>query len=541
MRIPLGLRAAAGNVGGPVGPTNPWDIGYASFTATPQNWFNTFGQDTAGRGLTFKPDGTKMYVIGSTGDNIYEYNLSTAWYVGSASYVQSFDVSSQETVPTGIFFKSDGTAVYIVGSDTDSVYQYSLSTAWDVSTASYVQGFSVATEEVSPNGLFFKPDGTKMYVIGQSGDDVNEYDLSTAWDISTASYLQNFSVSAKETQPSDVFFSSDGTKFYITGTSSDSVHEYSMSTAWDVSTASFSDTFNPALGNASSPQGLAFKADGTVMYLFEAGYDNVMAYDLSTAWDLTTVSFTYPTTDFYTVAAQDDQPSSLAFKGDGTRMYILGNRGDDVNEYSLSSAWNVHTASYVQSFSVNAQEATPNGLFMKPDGTKMYIVGTANDTVYQYTLSTAWDISSASYTQGFSVNAQELTPSGLTFKDDGTKMYVCGASGDDVNEYSLFTAWDISTASYVQAFSVQAQDTSPSGVFFKDDGTKMYITGTTNDILLEYSLSTAWDVSTASYVQTNTLIPWFTRLPEDLYFRPDGGKVFILDGSADSVWAFTIS
>jgi len=58
--------------------------------------------------------------------------------------------------------------------------------------------FSVAAQETNPSGMFFKPDGTKMYVIGFTGDDVNEYDLSTAWDITTASYLQNFSVAAQE-------------------------------------------------------------------------------------------------------------------------------------------------------------------------------------------------------------------------------------------------------------------------------------------------------------------------------------------------------
>lgn len=46
-----------------------------------------------------------------------------------------------------------------------------------------------------------------MYIIGQSGDDVNEYNLSTAWDVNTASYLQNFSVATEETTPEDVFLS----------------------------------------------------------------------------------------------------------------------------------------------------------------------------------------------------------------------------------------------------------------------------------------------------------------------------------------------
>ncbi len=43
-----------------------------------------------------------------------------------------------------------------------------------------------------------------MYVIGYAGDDVNEYDLSTAWDVTSASYLQNFSVAAQEATPQSI-------------------------------------------------------------------------------------------------------------------------------------------------------------------------------------------------------------------------------------------------------------------------------------------------------------------------------------------------
>ena len=108
-----------------------------------------------------------------------------------------FYIGNQEITPTGVHFKSDGTKMYAVGVTTDTVYEYNLSTAWIISTASYVQSFSVAGQEINPQGLFFKDDGTKMYVIGSTGDDVNEYTLSSAWDISTASYVQVFSVSTK--------------------------------------------------------------------------------------------------------------------------------------------------------------------------------------------------------------------------------------------------------------------------------------------------------------------------------------------------------
>jgi hypothetical protein len=47
------------------------------------------------------------------------------------------------------------------------------------------------------------------------------------------------------------------------------------------------------------------------------------------------------------------------------------------------------------------------------------MIGTMNDTVYQYTLSTAWDISSATYDSiSFSVAGQEVTPTSIFFKSD---------------------------------------------------------------------------------------------------------------------------
>ena len=476
-------QAAAGGV-----PTGGWDLANAAYNGSPINWFYVAAQDTSPADVFFKPDGTKMYIVGRTGQDVNEYSLSSAWDVSTASYVQNFSIGAQETAPNGVFFKSDGTKMYITGQSGDDVNEYSLSSAWDISTASYVQNFSIGAQESVPQGVFFKSDGTKMYIVGSSGDDVNEYSLSSAWDVSTASYVQNFSVAAQETGPGGVFFKSDGTKMYIVGGSkSDAVFEYSLSSAWDISTA----------------------------------------------------SFTYPATDYFSVETEETAPNDLFFKDDGTKMYIVGQTGDAVYEYSLSSAWDVSTASYVQNFSVAAQELNPQGVFFKSDGTKMYITGQSGDDVNEYSLSSAWDISTASYVQNFSVAAQETNPGGVFFKPDGTKMYIVGSTGVDVNEYSLSSAWDVSTASYVQNFSVAAQETNPTGVFFKDDGTKMYIVGNNADAVNEYSLSSAWDISTASYVQNFSVAAQAT-LPRDLFFKDDGTKMYIVDSVGDAVFSYDL-
>ena len=97
-----------------------------------------------------------------------------------------FSVASQETGPTGIAFNGDGTKMFIVGNTGDNVIEYALSTGFDVSTASYTYiNFSVASQESFPSGIAFNGDGTKMFIVGNQGDDVNEYSLSTGFDLST--------------------------------------------------------------------------------------------------------------------------------------------------------------------------------------------------------------------------------------------------------------------------------------------------------------------------------------------------------------------
>jgi DNA-binding beta-propeller fold protein YncE len=68
------------------------------------------------------------------------------------------------------------------------------------------QNFSVSAQETTPTGIAFNTDGTKMFIVGYSGHDVNEYDLSTGFDLSTAVYSQNFSVASQETEPQGVAF-----------------------------------------------------------------------------------------------------------------------------------------------------------------------------------------------------------------------------------------------------------------------------------------------------------------------------------------------
>jgi hypothetical protein len=115
----------------------------------------------------------------------------------------------------------------IGGPVSDSILEYSLSTAWDISTASYVQNFSISAQETILQSMFVNEDGTSLMLVGQQGLDVNRYSMSTPWDVSTMSYVENFSVSAQDTAPEGLFFKSDGSKMYYCASNTDTIYQYS--------------------------------------------------------------------------------------------------------------------------------------------------------------------------------------------------------------------------------------------------------------------------------------------------------------------------
>ena len=273
----------------------------------------------------------------------------------------------------------------------------------------------------------------------------------------------------------------------------------------------------------------------SIARLMQMARAGVPAGDVWTDPDLANASYDGVS---FSVAGQETFPTGLFFKLDGSKMYVVGSAGDDVNEYNLSTAWDISTATFLQNFSVVAQDTAPSGIFLKPDGLKMYVSGTTNDEVSEYNLSTAWDISTASFVQSLSVLTEESSPSGVFFKPDGLKMYVIGFTGDEVNEYDLSTAWDVSTASFLQLFSVAAQETSPTGIFFSPDGLKMYVIGISGRDVNEYNLSTAWDVSTASFTQTFSVASQETQ-PQDVFFKPDGSKMYIVGSATDTIYQYS--
>jgi len=585
------------------------DISEATFASQSFNALSVVGGNVAD--LALKPDGLKMFLCAGTGV-IYEYALSTAFDVSSASYSStSSNISTQTPALTGISFSPNGAKMYAVGTTNRTIYEFDLSTPWSVASGSLSysgNSFSIASKETSPTGVTLNPSGTKVYIIGYNSDSVHEFALSTAFDISSASFTSTFSIASQETSPQAILFNSDGTLMFICGSNSSKIHAYNLSSAYDISSSVYNSKFLSVASQTTSPVGFAFNPLGSKLMVFSANNSNVYGYTLPLALSLGSGSFAsadvgktieansgafvltatsgsylqvtaptsfnqvasgswgmfgviYNTTDgdlelsggvgegyslsdasytqTFSVSADDTSPAGIAFNTDGSKMYVVGGAGQDVNEYNLSTAFDISTSVISYAFSVGSQDTQPLDIHFSPSGSLMYILGTTSDSVYEYALSTAFYVGSASFVRSFYLGSQEIYLNGLTMSSDGTKMFVCGSQGADINEYTLSTAFNVSTASFVDSFSVSSQDSDPRGLSFNSDGTEIFMVGQSSQAIYKYSLATAYDISTASLADSFSIAAQETA-PTGIAFSTGGAQMFVSGTTGDDVNEYSI-
>ena len=265
-----------------------------------------------------------------------------------------------------------------------------------------VNRLDISDEEKKPFGVTFNNDGTKMFMVGETSgndgvaDDVHEYVLSTPYDTSTATFRVGFSTLSENNKLRQIQFNKDGSKMFVSGRRVDQnpngnfIFQYSLSTNFDLSTATYSGNSFQAntanVGITKSLYGFAFNNDGTMMFLSDGSTDGtstekVYQLSLETAFDLSGSITVIRSVDLE--ALQDTvepvngetEPSGIAFNQDGTRMFLIGQKGNDVNQYTLSVGFNISTASFDGGLHLGS--SNPNGIAFSPSGLKMFIT---NDT-----------------------------------------------------------------------------------------------------------------------------------------------------------------
>ena len=274
------------------------------------------------------------------------------------------------------------------------------------------------------------------------------------------------------------------------------------------------------------------------------------------------IAFNSPTlTASEVVRSQDSRPKGLAFNNDGTKFYLTSSIAEEINVYDLTTAWDLTTAVHKcaephwTTGNVNARH-----IAFSADGTYMFVVrggiGDNTDYVYRYLLSAPFDVcdgytrgsgSNSSYVLGGSnfinIDSQQDEANGLAFSPDGKNMYITGTEDASIDQYTLATAWDLTTAVHGGSFGFEdsSGETVPFNATFNYDGTKMWMTGWTKDLIFEYDLSTAWDVTTATLFGeiAGAFVGWDDG-PSAFVFSPDASKIFVLGSTDDKVSEFKL-
>jgi hypothetical protein len=374
----------------------------------------------AGGGVTYYANVSDLPDSGnSNGDaafvgannRLYVFN-GVGWYsvalLNQTPTISSVADAGSNTTPFTLSSSGTATVITITATDAEGdalTYNYSVSSgalngstvaqgtgaAYAIASASLLSGTMSIS---SVNGaLTFKPDGTKMYTLTTNNDTIGQYDLSTAWDVSTATYNGAFNTQSQVANLTDVKFNTDGTKMFVAdryGTTSNTIYQYTLSTAWDATTASYAnksyDFTSVLTGNDLNC--FVFNADGTSVYLAEhQSSSNIYQFTLSTAFDISTASYASKTLSLSSVASNSYIGRQyFQFTNDGSKLFVIhtfhpsGFVGK-VYEFSLTTAYDISTASYTNvNYAPSGITASRSALAFKPDGTKMFILGTDNHT-----------------------------------------------------------------------------------------------------------------------------------------------------------------
>ena len=280
--------------------------------------------------------------------------------------------------------------------------------------------------------------------------------------------------------------------------------------------------------------GLAFNEDGSKFFTITsnlADEDHVTEWNLSTPYDISTRSYAGDSERCFLDAPDDvnqvdagDQGATgggdIAFSSDGLTMLTTnrgtsGGKNDFVLRFDLTTAYDISTCQYnsgryidtdalqtVDTFDLRhlATKHYLSGIAIKPDGTKIFLnfndsSGTAEqkdkDSIKEYTLSTPFDLSTMTVeSTAIQLNIND-NPEGMSFSNDGKKLFLANKNANNIEQYSLPTAYSLVGA--VKDGTVTPRNSSGgtidiSGLTFSGTGLKLYIASQGSEIVFEYDL-----------------------------------------------------
>ncbi len=253
------------------------------------------------------------------------------------------------------------------------------------------------------------------------------------YNISTAEFVTDNA--APQFTPEAIVWNNDGTRLF-TVDPGPTLYQFKASTPFDIK--DLRSEVNRSLPKITDPQGLAWNNDGTKLYIVDEGgigspIANVTQYRASDPFNISTIK----STASKNIESESGVASGIAWNNDGTTMYISEAAGDEIDEYKASSPFNVKSTTFTQDSGGLANNGNTEGVTWNNDGTKLFAPDSTGSDIDQYEASTPFDVSTLSFTQSLRVISQEGSPRAVAWNNDGTQMYMGGQDNDTVNQYNV--------------------------------------------------------------------------------------------------------
>ena len=323
---------------------------------------------------------------------------------------------------------------------------------------------------------------------------------ATLTHVQTVIFDDESNAKSQNRQIAGIEFNKDGTKLFTSSAQPDTfedrdnghrVNEFNLSTPYDISTRTYAgdgercnlDEIPKENNQFAAPDNkehtvydLELSHDGTKLFVAarvvnsREDDDDIYRYDLSVPYDISTCQFAQQTTDLddETFTDDSDSPSEdirlqgLEFNNDGTKVFLMwfkdGSGGAKLLEYTLSTPYDitslqlVTTAGIELGTSTTADVSNPAGMRFSADGKRIFIMSHTlhNQGISQISLTNAFDTSSFVIDGKFNLKTsspQNLQPRGVGFNSSGLKLYIGNDFGhnsfDQIMEYDLVCPFTI--------------------------------------------------------------------------------------------------
>lgn len=335
------------------------------------------------------PDGSKVFVAGGSRDAngrlryvTVAFDSATGARLWKAVY---HGPGARDDRPHAIAVSPDGSMVFVTGQSSNSTNPTALSNAYATvayaaadGTPLWVARYSAGTDAAA-NAVATSPDGSRVYVTGASAGPAGRYSYATiAYSAATGSvaWVERYSQDRRNAAASSIAVSPDGSALYVTGAARTSQGGQKITTV-AYGTSGGSTRWVAQSSGPSGATAMAISKDGTELAVTGQGKTNTGYYAYATlAYRTATGAQLW--TRHYAGPNGFGLGVAVAMSPDGSKVFVTGYVGTGTVSFYGTVAYAAVTGNLLWRKLYKGPvpgDDQATAIAVSPDGTKVFVTG----------------------------------------------------------------------------------------------------------------------------------------------------------------------